>query len=77
MISIKGACPVCGVGAIGFRLCSDGTTLVVMCDECDSIWTSLRSVGPENPIYLEAAGFLVTGMSCSISSPRVTVGHEK
>lgn len=37
MISL-GQCPLCQDGKLGFRLCSDRQTVVVLCDTCAMIW---------------------------------------
>ncbi len=69
MFRVKGECPICGTGSIGFRVCSGESTLVLMCDECDSLWTDPRSTHASKALYAEAPDFLVPGLSCSIGAP--------
>lgn len=35
---LETTCPICLNGWIGFWRCSDGETIILICDECDSIW---------------------------------------
>jgi hypothetical protein len=44
-------CPACEVGPVGFWRCSDGKTLVLLCDECGAVYLS------PDKITLEEAGF--------------------
>ena len=34
-----GFCPQCGTGPLGLRTCGGCDAVVVVCDECDSVWT--------------------------------------
>lgn len=70
MFYLAGICPICGAGVLGFRLCSDGATIVVMCDECDAIWLDARQLDRALAMSTEPPEFQVPGLSCSISSPR-------
>lgn len=58
-------CSVCIDGMLGFRRCSDGKTLAMMCDECDSVW-----LGPEFtselPIVTRSPEFLLPNSAISI-----------
>jgi hypothetical protein len=38
MLYLEGVCPSCEGGSLGVWRCSDGTTLVLMCDECYAVW---------------------------------------
>jgi len=51
MIHIVGVCPFCEVGSQAFRRCSDGTTIVVACNECSDVWM--------DPAYLDQAHVVV------------------
>ena len=33
------SCPGCHDGKVGFRLCSDNETVVLLCEECALVWT--------------------------------------
>ena len=35
-----GFCSVCEEGSLGIRVCASGDHSVVLCDECDALWTS-------------------------------------
>lgn len=35
-----GTCRICGTGALGLRECGGCGEIVVLCDECDAVWTS-------------------------------------
>lgn len=37
MLSLS-ECPCCGEGQVGFRRCSDGETLVLLCEQCALVW---------------------------------------
>lgn len=39
-----GECPSCHYGPLGIRVCSGRRHLVVMCDECDLIWTKIDAI---------------------------------
>ena len=34
-----GFCRVCGTGPLGLRACGNCGEVVILCDECDSVWT--------------------------------------
>lgn len=35
-----GFCRICGTGPLGLRLCGGCGNVVVLCDECDAMWTT-------------------------------------
>ncbi|CAN7744941.1 MULTISPECIES: hypothetical protein [unclassified Variovorax] len=45
MLIVLAECPICRNGLIGIRRCSDGSTLVLMCDECESVWADPAPAG--------------------------------
>jgi hypothetical protein len=59
-------CPVCGAGTRGFRLCSDKKTIVVMCDECDSVWLDPSHVTASKVIHPDSATGLISSLKCGI-----------
>jgi hypothetical protein len=67
MLYIAKRCSVCETGNIGFRRCSDEKALVLMCDECDALWLSPTTVGPEHALYARPPDFKVPGMGCAIA----------
>jgi hypothetical protein len=38
MLYVEGMCPHCTVDVVGFRRCTDGATIVLMCGECGFVW---------------------------------------
>lgn len=64
-----GTCPVCEAGVLGIRICSDGQTGLVMCDECDTLWTDPRDLGSSQGLAAQGADFTVPGFSFSIAGP--------
>ncbi len=63
-------CPFDGpYGQIGFRLCSDGKTIVLMCDECDAIWEHPDHLKAENYISAEPPDFYLPDIKCSVKAP--------
>jgi len=65
MFYIK-ACPFCGDGALGIRRCADGHKLVVMCDECESVWTSPDNISLTNILDIEDNGFKLRDLELEI-----------
>ncbi|TWT90661.1 hypothetical protein Mal64_10560 [Pseudobythopirellula maris] len=41
-----GFCRVCGTGPLGLRLCGGCGALVILCDECDAVWTTADTSAP-------------------------------
>jgi len=50
-----GFCRICGTGPLGLRRCGGCGEVVVLCDECDAIWTSVDLAAKP---HLAAAGEL-------------------
>jgi len=67
MFYISETCPICRAGAIGFRTCSDGSTLVLMCNECDAVWTNPEAIAFETANFPSAPDYIVNELDCSIS----------
>ncbi len=68
MFYLTTSCSVCGGGACGVRRCSDETTLVVMCDECDAVWTS-ADLQASRAIFPTGPDFLLPGSTVSVAGP--------
>lgn len=66
---LAATCPICGDGVIGFRRCSDGQTLVLLCDECDTVWLDPQQIDAEHALYPTEPDFIVPTLDCSISAP--------
>lgn len=69
MFNIDSYCPICCEGTIGFVLCSDQKTMVLVCDECESTWLDPSNVSPIQVLYPKAPDFKVPGLECSIKAP--------
>jgi hypothetical protein len=59
-------CPFCE-GAVGFRRCSDGKTLVLVCDERDAVWLRPDDINAKNAIFLKSPDFFIESLGCSIA----------
>ncbi|MGI9429319.1 MAG: hypothetical protein ACR2NM_11720 [Bythopirellula sp.] len=51
-----GFCRICGTGPLGLRECGGCGEIVVMCDECDAVWTD--GDFQAKPMLADAAGGL-------------------
>jgi hypothetical protein len=69
MFYINNACLICHYGQIGFRLCSDHKNVVLMCDECDTVWLDPKKVDTEHALYPSPPEFIIPILRCSIKSP--------
>lgn len=64
------SCPFDGpYGQIGFRLCSDGKTIVLMCDECGAVWLSPEFIEADNFLRVLPPNFVIPGIQCSVQFP--------
>ena len=70
MLSIAKECPICFAGAIGFRTCDDGITVVLMCDECDAVWLKPDEIKSDSAVFPKAPNYTVSDANVSIASPR-------
>lgn len=66
MISIKSICPFCEQGARRFYKCSDNKTLVLLCDECDSIWLDPTKTDEQEAIFASAPDYKIPGLQCAL-----------
>jgi hypothetical protein len=69
MLRVEAFCPICKWGAIGFRQCSDGKTIVLMCDECDAVWLDPQEIDSDHALFPAPPEFLVPTLECSVSVP--------
>ena len=60
-------CRFCEQGAVGFRLCSDGVSIVLVCDECDGTWVGPEDLSVDKIQFPKDPGFTVMPLGCSIS----------
>lgn len=63
------SCPICLTGDIRFQLFSDHYSVVLMCDECDSVWLNPQGLNSTHVAYPQPPEFVVAP-HCSIASPR-------
>ena len=49
------ACPACGQGLLGIRICCGGPSGLIVCDECEATWFDpARESGPYFPAQPES-----------------------
>ena len=41
-----GFCRLCGTGPLGLRRCGQCASVVILCDECDAVWTDADLAAP-------------------------------
>lgn len=68
MFYIDRLCTICQSGAIGFRLCSNGTTLVMMCDECNAVWLNAYAVSAKSAVFPVSPNYDIEDLQCSVAS---------
>jgi hypothetical protein len=56
-------------GEIGFRLCADGKTIILMCDECHAVWLDPEHLEIERFLSPQPPEFVVPGLKCSVRFP--------
>lgn len=69
MFYIETRCPICKDGVIGFRGCTPGIQIVLMCDECDAVWLDPNTISSAIALSLQGPDFSVPGWNCTIRSP--------
>lgn len=67
MFFIEKSCPLCQSGAVGFRLTSRRDVLL-MCNECDAVWTSPNDVELKSAVFPSQPEFQVNSHG-SVKSP--------
>ena len=68
MFHIVELCPICHSGAVGFRICSDGKTLAMMCDECNAVWIDAHAVSAEYAVFPSSPEYSLEHLNCSVAS---------
>ena len=59
MVIHKDICPECESGALIFYTCSDGDTIVLLCDECNAVyWNALAVSSPAAAYPDSETGYL-------------------
>ena len=67
MLYVQIGCPVCRTGVIGIRRCADGKSLVLMCEECETVWASPDRLDGANALEAEPPGFTVEQLGVAIA----------
>lgn len=67
VLFIEISCPVCTAGPIGFRLCDDGSLVVIMCDECHAVWTRPDRLTSEAAMFPHHPDYTIPGTDRSVS----------
>lgn len=67
MWRVAHACIVCLTGNLGFYRCSDRKTVVVKCDECDTLWRTPRRIDEAGMLETNPPEFRVPGLEVAIS----------
>jgi hypothetical protein len=75
MISI-GICPVCEAGQVGYRVCSNRETVVLMCEECALVWTHPNHVSKEKAEDPVGADFLRRHPDCKLRPSRWALAED-
>jgi hypothetical protein len=67
MFYLENNCPVCVDGILGFYKCSDNYTIVIMCEECNSVWLNPADIENKEPIYPRSPEFNIPELNVSMS----------
>src|SRR3954468_24330151 len=70
MLHVEGICPFCHGGSVGFGPCSDGKTIVLMCDECEALWLDPEHRTAADILFPHSGSFEVPGLEVSIGGDR-------
>ena len=65
----KEVCPFCQGGSVGFLICSDHETMVLVCDECESTWLDPTHISITNVLFPKPPEFKVPGLDCFLKMP--------
>lgn len=65
MFYVKPYCPVCGQGMLGFRMCSDGRTIVLLCEECGAVFLRPDEITSETALHPSWPDYVIEGLGCS------------
>ncbi len=71
MFYLEQICNFCEGGELGFRKCSDKKTIVIVCDECYSVWLD------PNELEKEKANFPKENYYLEVSNCNVFGGHTE
>lgn len=76
LLNVYHNCPICLDGQVGFRKCQNDPTLILMCDECDSVWLDPEEINSETVIYPASPDFLIPELKCSTINSRWATDAE-
>jgi len=76
MLFVRDICPICEHGAVGFVFCADTADMILMCDECDSVWLDPTTTTDQAAQFTEPPDFIVPGLPCSLLRSRWATRQE-
>lgn len=69
MFYVSDPCRICGNGLLGLYRCSDRRTIVVVCDECGTVW-DVGNIAESDPIqFLNSPDPPLPEHGCSLGGP--------
>ncbi|RVU04131.1 hypothetical protein EOE18_13265 [Novosphingobium umbonatum] len=73
-----GGCHFCGEqGSLGFYLCNDQQTLIILCDECNTVYTAPEKIEQGIYSYLGSPpDYLIEGLDVSVVGGRDATRDE-
>ena len=70
MFYIEKSCPMCLYGSVAFRKCSNDKTIILLCEECESIWLTPEGVDASSALAASQPDYLVPALEeCSWALP--------
>jgi hypothetical protein len=70
MLFVQEICSFCGQGQVGFTLCADQETVVLVCDECYAVWSDPMETRAEFALFPDLQNFTIPGLNCSLAGAR-------
>lgn len=67
---VQVGCVVCVQGVLGIRRCSDGKTLIVMCDECETVWSNPQQLGADSALDATPPEWIVRELGVAIAGDK-------
>jgi hypothetical protein len=76
MLFVRDICSFCEQGQVGFTMCADHETLVLVCDECYAVWIDPRETSVECALFPNVHDFTVPELNCSLAGARWATKEE-
>jgi hypothetical protein len=70
MLYVQIGCPVCRTGVIGIRRCADGESLVLMCEECETVWASPNHIDADSALSVDPPDYVIPQLGLSVAGDR-------